>query len=157
MLYWYPQYNIWYPVQYLCDSSMWQIAKLVIRCLSNTLLTEAENTPNKCNYSGSMLLLASLAYFQPNVIRLSDDLSRNGRLFAGDTSLSCVVNSTTHLQNKIRKISNWAFERKMSSNPDPSKQAQEVVFSHKPQKISHASIYFNNNLIEQVSSQKDLA
>ena len=104
-----------------------------------------------------MLLLAFLAYFQPNVIRLSDDLSRNGRLFAGDTSLFFVVTSTNHLENKIRKISNWAFERKMSSNPDPNKQAQEVVFPHKPPKISHASIYFNSNIIEQVSSEKDLA
>ena len=44
----------------------------------------------------------------------------------------------------------------MSFNPDPSKQAQEVTSSCKLQKISHPSIYFNNNPIEQVSSQKHL-
>ena len=44
----------------------------------------------------------------------------------------------------------------MSFNPDPSKQAQEVTSSRKLQKISHPSIYFNNNPIEQVSSQKHL-
>ena len=44
----------------------------------------------------------------------------------------------------------------MSFNPDPSKQAQEVIFSRKLQKISHPSIYFNNIPIEQVSSQKHL-
>ena len=44
----------------------------------------------------------------------------------------------------------------MSFNPDPSKQAQEVTSSRKLQKISHPSIYFNNNPIEQVSSQKYL-
>ena len=44
----------------------------------------------------------------------------------------------------------------MSFNPDPSKQAQEVIFSCKLQKISHPSFYFNTNLIEQVSSQKHL-
>ena len=42
----------------------------------------------------------------------------------------------------------------MSFNPDPSKQAQEVIFSHKHQKISHPSIYFNNNPVESGSSQK---
>ena len=44
----------------------------------------------------------------------------------------------------------------MSFNPDPSKQAQEVIFSCKLQKISHPSIYFNNIPIKQVSSQKHL-
>ena len=44
----------------------------------------------------------------------------------------------------------------MSFNPDPSKQAQEVISSRKHQKISHPSIYFNNNPIESVSSQKHL-
>ena len=51
---------------------------------------------------------------------------------------------------------NWAFQWKMRFNPDPSKHAQEVIFSSKHQKISHPSIYFNNNSIESVSSQKHL-
>ena len=69
---------------------------------------------------------------------LSDDLSRNAKLFADDTSLYSVVRdiktSATHLNNDLRNISNWAFEWKMSFNPDPSKQAQEVIFSRKLQK-----------------------
>ena len=39
------------------------------------------------------------------------------------------------------------------SNPNP---AQEVIFSPKLQNITHPSIYFNNNPIKQVSSQKHL-
>ena len=91
---------------------------------------------------------------------LSDDLSTNAKLLADDTSLFSVVRdintSAAHLNNDLRKISNWAFHWKMSFNPDPSKQAQEVIFSRKHQKISHPSIYFNNNPIESVSSQKHL-
>ena len=91
---------------------------------------------------------------------LSDDLSTNAKLFADDTSLFSVVRdintSAAHLNNDLRKISNWAFQWKMSFNPDPSKQDQEVIFSRKHQKISHPSIYFNNNPIESVSSQKHL-
>ena len=91
---------------------------------------------------------------------LSDDLSTNAKLFADDTSLFSVVcdinTSAAHLNNDLWKISNWAFQWKMSFNPDPSKQAQEVIFSRKHQKISHPSIYFNNNPIESVSSQKHL-
>ena len=91
---------------------------------------------------------------------LSDDLSTNAKLFADDTFLLPVVRdintSAAHLNNDLRKISNWAFQWKMSFNPDPSKQAQEVLFSRKHQKISHPSIYFSNNPIESVSSQKHL-
>ena len=57
---------------------------------------------------------------------LSDDLSTNAKLFADDTSLFSVVRdintSATHLNNNLRKISNWAFQWKMSFNPDSSKQ-----------------------------------
>ena len=91
---------------------------------------------------------------------LSDDLSTNAKLFVDDTSLFSVAHdintSAAHLNNDLRKISNWAFQWKMSFNPDPSKQAQEVIFFRKHQKISHPSIYFNNNPIESVSSQKHL-
>ena len=91
---------------------------------------------------------------------LSDDLSTNAKLFADDTSLFSVVRdintSAAHLNNDLWKISNWAFQWKMSFNHDPSKQAQEVIFSRKHQKMSHPSVYFNNNPIESVSSQKHL-
>ena len=91
---------------------------------------------------------------------LSDDLSTNAKLFADDTSLFPVVRDVNtlaaHLNNDLRKISHWAFQWKMSFNSDPSKQAQEVIFSCKHQKISYPSIYFNNSPIESVSSQKHL-
>ena len=79
-------------------------------------------------------------------------MSTNAKLFADNTSLFSVVRdintSAAHLNNDLMKISNWAFQWKMSFNPDPSKQAQEVIFSRKHQKVSHTSIYFNNNPIE---------
>ena len=66
---------------------------------------------------------------------LSDDLLTNAKLFANNTSLFSIVRdiytSTTHLTRltHLRKISNWAFQRKISFNPDPSKQAQGVISS----------------------------
>ena len=91
---------------------------------------------------------------------LSNDLSRNSKLFVDDTSLFSVVGdintSAAHLNNDLKNISNWAFQWKMSFNPDPSKQVQEVIFSRKHQKISHHFFYFSNNPIKSVSSQKHL-
>ena len=44
----------------------------------------------------------------------------------------------------------------MNFNPDPSKQAQEVIFSRKLQKTNHNQVYFNHNSVKQVPSQKHL-
>ena len=42
----------------------------------------------------------------------------------------------------------------MSFNPDPNKEAQEVIFSRKLKKVCHYPLCFNN--VSQVSSQKHL-
>ena len=44
----------------------------------------------------------------------------------------------------------------LSFNPDPPKQAQEVIFSRKINKVHHPSLLFNNSTIQQISSQKHL-
>ena len=44
----------------------------------------------------------------------------------------------------------------MSFNPDPSKQAQEIIFSRKTKKISHPSLRFNNSIVSQSPYQKQL-
>ena len=44
----------------------------------------------------------------------------------------------------------------MSFNPDPNKQAQEVIFSRELKKVCHPPLCFNNNNVSQASSQKQL-
>ena len=41
-------------------------------------------------------------------------------------------------------------------NPDPNKQAQEVIFSHTIKKRSHSPLNFNNNSVKQVQFQQYL-
>ena len=91
---------------------------------------------------------------------LPDDLSTNDQLFVDHTALFSVApdinTSVTHLNNNLRKIRNWLFQWKMSFNLDPRTQAQEIIFSYQLWKISHPSLYFSNNPMKQVSSQKHL-
>ena len=79
-------------------------------------------------------------FFLVYINDLSDDLSSNLKLFADDTSLFSVVHnkntSAKELNNNLRKISNWVYQWKMSFNPDPFKQAQEVIFSRKMTKTN---------------------
>ena len=66
------------------------------------------------------------------------NLSTNVKLFADDTSLFSVVHDSTtsscDLNYDLNRVREWAFQWKMSFNPEPSKQAQEVIFTHKLQK-----------------------
>ena len=91
---------------------------------------------------------------------LSDDLSSSPKLFADDTSLFSVVRdksiSPNELNHDLRKISNWAFQWKISFNPDPLKQAQEVIFSRKITKTNHPTLVFNDSPVHRVALQKYL-
>ena len=106
---------------------------------------------------GSIL---GLLFFLIYINDLSDGLTSNPKLFADDTSLFSVIhniNSTANdLNSDLMKISNWAFQWKMRFNPDPNKQAQEVIFSRKINKIDHPPLYFNQNLVKSSSTHKHL-
>ena len=77
---------------------------------------------------------------------LTDGIASIVKLFAEDNhsfQLKNKNNSASQLYNDLDKISDWAYTWKISFNPDPSKQAQEVIFSRKCTKEDHPPIYFN--------------
>ena len=84
------------------------------------------------------------------------------KIFADDTSLFSKVldinKSVTELNTDLEKISQWAYQWKMQFNPDPNKQAKEIIFSRKlvSNILSHPPVKFNNNNITRCSHQKHL-
>ena len=54
------------------------------------------------------------------------------KFFADDTSLFSIVKdpqvSAVNLQRDLDTITEWAYQWKMSFNPDPTKQAEEILF-----------------------------
>ena len=90
---------------------------------------------------------------------LSVNVTSNPKLFADNTSLSFVVNidaSNIDLYHDLKKIDEWAFQWKMNFNPDPTKQAKELIFSRKVQMTNHPPLFFNENVFPQTSLQKYL-
>ena len=91
---------------------------------------------------------------------ISENLESNVKLFADDTSIFSVVfdpNLTAAvLSNDLLKIQQWAFQWKMSFNPDPTKQAQEVIFSRKNNKPYHPNLVFNQANVHRTHYQKHL-
>ena len=81
-------------------------------------------------------------------------------MFPDDTSLFSVIHdsSTTinELNDDLVKINNWAYQWKISFDPDPSKQAQEVIFSRETKKINHSTLTFSKSTVSQTTSQKHL-
>ena len=91
---------------------------------------------------------------------LTDGTSSIAKLFADDTSLFSVVqnknNSASQLNNDLNKVSDWAYTWKMYFNTDPSKQAQEVIFSKKYAREDHPPIYFSDILVTPTTIEKHI-
>ena len=57
----------------------------------------------------------------------------------------------------LSRINEWALQWKMSFNPDPTKQAQEIIFSPKTSQRNHPGLMFNNNIVNVTSIHKHLS
>ena len=64
---------------------------------------------------------------------LGHNLSSTVKLFADDTSIFSIVHdidlSSKQLNDDLKKVSDWAYQWKISFNLDLSKEAQEVIYS----------------------------
>ena len=80
-------------------------------------------------------ILGPLFFFYIYINDLSDNLESNVKLFADGTSMFSVlrdgINTSPELNNDHDRVSLWANKWITSLNPDPSKQAQDVIFSRK--------------------------
>ena len=72
---------------------------------------------------------------------LENNIISNVKFFADDTMIFSIVNdpviSASELNNDLKLINKWAHQWKMAFNPDPTKQAVEVLFSHKKKTLHH--------------------
>ena len=66
-----------------------------------------------------------------------------------------VNESIKELNFELEEISKWAFTQKMQFNPDPNKQANQVIFSRKSKVYSYPPLTFNNN-VKKYPHQKHL-
>ena len=147
------------------EGVIYKIKCMVVKCDLLSFIESFFSKDNKeslwidKNLNGWQSKLVSLVHFLYIYIHindLSDNLEPNEKLFADDTSMFLVVhhplNTSQKLNSDLDKVSLWVNKSKMSFNPDPSKQPQEVIFSRKINKVYHAPLLFNNPTVQQISS-----
>ena len=64
--------------------------------------------------------------------------------------------SADQLDKDLKNISDWTYKWKIVFDPDLSKQAQEVIFSRKTNKINHPPTTFNTILLAHMPYQKHI-
>ena len=91
---------------------------------------------------------------------LEKNIKSNIKFFADDTMLFSIVKdpvlSADDLNHDLDIIYQWDHQWKMEFNPDPTKQATEVLFSCKKPSPSHPQLIFNGTIVKKVSEQKHL-
>ena len=91
---------------------------------------------------------------------LPDEITSSCKIFADDTSRFSKIENKSYsnfqLNKDLETVSKWAFQWKMLIYPDPIKQAIEVCFSHKWDKVVYPPLKFNKNDVQSANSQKHL-
>ena len=91
---------------------------------------------------------------------LLDYLRCDARLFADDVSLFSTVfdaqKSYEDLSHDLNSIELWAFQWKMAFNPDPNKQAIEVIFSTKRSPPFYRPLVFNTLIVSRAAEVRHL-
>ena len=64
--------------------------------------------------------------------------------------------SANVLNHDLDVIRQWAHQWKLEFNPDPTKQATEVVFFCKKSSLNHPQIMFNGTGVAKMNDQKHL-
>ena len=89
---------------------------------------------------------------------LPDHLESNVEIFADDASLFSIVDDqiscANRLNSDLRRINDWAYQWKMSFNPDPLKSAVDVYFTRKNMLPNAPHLFFKNGVITRLNSQK---
>ena len=84
-------------------------------------------------------------------INIPEGIQSDIIFFADGTSIFSImkdsISASITLNEDLHLISKWAYSWKMSFNPDPSKQATEIVFSKKQSNIQLLTLKFNDNIL----------
>ena len=91
---------------------------------------------------------------------LEENIKSQIRFFADDTMLFSIIKNpaitANDLNQDLETIRRGAYKWKLEFNPDRTKQATELLFSHKIKAPIHPTLYFNGDPVTKVDKHKHL-
>ena len=107
----------------------------------------------QCSVLGPLVFLVYIKDLERNI-------KSNVKFFSDDTMLLSIVTnpeiSANDLNHDLDVIHQWANQWKLEFNPDPTKQATEVLFSCKTPSPNHPQIMFNGTVVAKMNEQNHL-
>ena len=122
----------------------------------------SDGSESECGIVDSGVPQGSVVYSLLFMININDleGLKSHVKFFTRHTSLFPIVrnpNTTADdLNQHLNVINQWEFQWKMSFNPDPNKQAVQLIFYRKGKKKEHPKIYFSGIVVTQEYKHKHL-
>ena len=144
---------------YFLNCSLMESFEIIKKLLSSVL---NEQTSTWLNITAGVPQGSVLepVLFLIHINDLPDEITSSCKIFADDTSLFSKIENKSHsnfqLNKDLETIRKWAFQWKMLFNSDPVKQAVEVCFSYKRDKVVYPPLQFNNNDVQSANSEKYL-
>ena len=96
--------------------------------------------------------------FLIDIYDLERNIKSNINIFAHDTMLFSIVIdpviSANELNHDLDIIHKWAYQWKLEFNPDPTKQASEILFSCKKSIPKNLHIVLNGIVVAKTNEQK---
>ena len=87
---------------------------------------------------------------------LQVNIKSNVKFFADDAMLFSIIRdpqiTASELDHDFEVINQWAYQWKMAFNPNPTKQATEILFSCKKKEIHHPELVFNGSPVVRLRS-----
>ena len=91
---------------------------------------------------------------------LEINIKSNIKFFADDTMIFSIVKdpkiSANDLNHNLETIRQWVNQWKLEFNPEPTKQATEILFSCKTSIPCHPQLIFNGSVVAKMNEQKHL-
>ena len=146
---------------YRVEGELLSLLEYYLRDRKQRVVLNGQNSVwRKINSGAPQGSVLGLLLFLIYINHLPDGIMSICKIFADDTSLFSKIIDTRNSQNTLNSdleiIKNWAYQWKMQFNPDPKKQANEVIFSRKSNRCTYPPVTFNNNIIATCPHQKHL-
>ena len=140
---------------YGVEGELLSLLECYLRDQTERVVSNGQNSDwRKINFGVSQGTVLGPLVFLIYINDSPDGIMSICKIFAGDTSLFSKIIDTRNSQNTLNSdlkiIKDWAYQWKVQFNPDPKKQANEIIFPRKSNRCTYPPVALNKNIVANV-------